>query len=331
MLPAAIRAVTIRAPGGPEVLEMATLPCPRPGPGQVLIAVAAAGVNRPDISQRVGTYPVPADASPIPGLEVAGHVLAIGAGVAGVAPGDAVCALVHGGGYASHALAEAGQVLPVPAGLSLSEAAALPEVAFTVEYNLMMRAGLSSGETVLIHGGSSGIGAHAIQRARAAGARVIVTAGSVEKCDWCRRIGADLAINYRKQDFVAEALAVTGGRGVDVVLDMVGGGYADRNLKALAEDGRCALISLQGGRRVEMDLEPMLRRRLTMVGATLRPLPPARKAAIALRLRQEVWPLVAAGAIRPHIHATFPLGAAAEAHREMERGTHRGKIVLTLD
>lgn len=330
-LPHTIRAVTLTGAGGPEVLTLSDLPCPVPGPGQVLIAVAAAGINRPDISQRQGRYPVPADASPVLGLEVAGRIAALGPDVRGLTLGAPVCALVHGGGYASHALADAGTVMPVPDGISLTQAAALPEVALTVELNMIQRAGLQPGETVLIHGGSSGIGSHAIARARAIGAQVIVTAGSDDKCAYCLGQGADLAVNYRNADFVVAAQGFTQGRGVDVVLDMVGGSYVSRNLRALAADGRYALISLQGGREVTADLEPLLRRRLSLIGSTLRPLPPARKAQLARDVVRDVWPLVAAGQVRPHIFRSFPLDQVVQAHRLMESGAHMGKIVLTIE
>ncbi|WP_372605116.1 NAD(P)H-quinone oxidoreductase [Actibacterium sp.] len=325
-----MRAVTLTGTGGPEVMQVSTLPIPRPGPGQVLIAVQAAGVNRPDISQRQGRYPVPADASPIPGLEVAGTIAALGDGVEGFIPEQPVCALVHGGGYATHALADAGTTLPLPAPLSMIEAAALPEVALTVEFNVVQRAGLQAGDWVLIHGGSSGIGSHAVERARALGARVIVTAGSDQKCGYCTGLGAEAAINYKTTDFVQAVRDVTGGHGADVVLDMVGGPYVTRNLQALADDGRYAVISLQGGREITADFEPLLRRRLSIIGSTLRPLPPARKAALARDVVRDVWPLIAAGKIRPQIYQSFPLDRVADAHRLMESGAHQGKIVLTM-
>lgn len=320
-----MQAIRCRTPGGPEVLEQVTLPVPLPGPGQVLIEVHAAGVNRPDIAQRRGTYPVPADADPTLGLEVAGVVRAGPDALVG----RRVAALVHGGGYAEWAVAPAAQLLLLPDEVGFVEGAALPEVAMTVEYNLIERAALRPGESVLIHGGSSGIGSHAIQRARAVGARVFATAGSEDKCAWCRDLGAE-AINYRQQDFVAAVLAATGGRGVDVVLDMVGGDYTGRNLRAMAPDGRCAVISLQGGAVVTVDLEPLLRRRLMLVGATLRPLPAPEKARIAAQVRAAVLPLVAAGAIRSTVTAVLPLGAVAQAHRLLESGGHMGKIVLRL-
>ncbi|MCC0076540.1 MAG: NAD(P)H-quinone oxidoreductase [Rhodobacter sp.] len=330
MIPAEMRAVGLNGAGGPEVLVPVTLPVPHPGAGQVLIRVQAAGVNRPDIAQREGRYPVPADASPIPGLEVAGRIAVLGDGVSDWAVGDAVCALVHGGGYADYAVADAGTVLPVPEGLDMAMAAALPEVVLTVEVNMIQRAGLTSGETVLIHGGSSGIGSHAIERALAQGATPIVTVGTEAKADWCRALGAALAINYRTQDFEAEVRAFTQGRGVDVVLDMVGGPYVARNLRSLALDGRYALISLQGGRDVQASFEPVLRNRLTITGSTLRPLPPARKAVLTTEVRRTVWPMIAAGAIRPRLSHRFPLEQAADAHRAMESPDHRGKIVLDV-
>ncbi len=322
-----MRAIRCPVPGGPEALELQTVPVPRPGKGQVLIRVRAAGVNRPDISQRRGTYPVPPDADPTLGLEVAGTIEAVGEGVE-LGIGERVCSLVHGGGYADFAVAEADQIIPLPDEIDFVTAAALPEVAMTVEYNLVERAGLKADEWVLIHGGSSGIGSHAIQRARTVGANVIVTAGSEEKCGYCRDIGADVAINYRETDFVDAVLAATGGRGVDVVLDMVGGSYVDRNLKVMALDGRCAIISLQDGRQISADFEPLLRRRLTLVGSTLRPLPKAEKGRIAANVARTVLPLVTQRIIRPHIHHTFPLEQAANAHVSMESNSNMGKIVL---
>lgn len=330
-LPENMRAVALKGHGGPEVLAVERQPLPTPGPGQVLIQVAAAGVNRPDIAQREGRYPVPADASPIPGLEVAGEVVALGDGVTDLSLGDAVCALVHGGGYAEFAVADCGTTMRVPAGLDLVTAATLPEVALTVEINMIQRAGLSAGESVLIHGGSSGIGTHAIQRARTAGAsEIFVTVGSAAKADWCLSQGATQAINYREEDFAARVAEVTEGRGVDVILDMVGGSYVSRNLASLAADGRCAVISLQAGREVTADLEPLLRRRLTMTGSTLRPLPPARKAQLAADVVRDVWPLIEGGAIKPAVTQRFDLDAVQDAHRAMEGPDHRGKIVLTI-
>lgn len=325
-----MRAVAIREPGGPEVLEPVEAEMPIIGPGEILVAVRAAGVNRPDIAQRLGRYPVPADASPLPGLEIAGTVAALGEGVSGFDMGEAVMSLTHGGGYANYCAVDARHALKMPDRLGFAEAAALPEVSYTVEFNMIMRAGLSGGETVLIHGGSSGIGSYAIARARTLGAVPIVTAGSDEKCAYCLAQGAQHAINYRTTDWQQQVMAQTGGRGVNVILDMVAGDYTNRNLDCLADDGRYALIALQGGREVTVDLNSVLRRRLTLTGSTLRPLPPHRKALIADRLRDSVLPLMAKGRLRPHIHATFPLEQAAAAHRMMEEGAHMGKIVLLV-
>ncbi|MDQ0559105.1 putative PIG3 family NAD(P)H quinone oxidoreductase [Rhizobium mesoamericanum] len=310
-------------------MEILRLPVPVPAARQVLIKVHAAGVNRPDISQRRGTYPVPPDANPTLGLEVAGTVEAVGDGVA-LKPGQRACSLVHGGGYADYAIAEADQVIVLPEEIDFITAAALPEVAMTVEYNLVERAALKPSEWVLIHGGSSGIGSHAIQRAKAMGANVAVTAGSDEKCAYCQTIGADVTINYRSVDFVEAISEATKGRGVDVVLDMVGGDYIDRNLKAMAPDGRCAIISLQGGRKITADLEPLLRRRLTLVGSTLRPLSKAEKCRIARLVSRDVLPLVAAKKIRSSVGTTFPLEQVADAHRLLESGVTVGKIVLSV-
>jgi NADPH2:quinone reductase len=295
----------------------------------VLVRVAAAGVNRPDCAQRAGTYPVPADASPLPGLEVAGEVVALGEGVPRWQTGAHVVALTHGGGYAGYVAVDARHCLPWPQGLTAVEAAALPEVAFTVEFNLMMRAGLAHGETVLIHGGASGIGSHAIQRARAAGARVLATGGSDAKLAHIRAMGADHAISYRG-DWVAEVQAIVGRDGVDVVLDMVAGDYVARNLSLLARDGRYALIALLGGARAEVNMGTILRKAITLVGSTLRPQPPGVKARIAAEVEAQVWPHIAAGGIRPHVFATFPLARAGEAHALMESGAHMGKIVLEV-
>ncbi|MDL2406783.1 NAD(P)H-quinone oxidoreductase [Rhizobium calliandrae] len=323
-----MRAVRSPVPGGPEAMVIERLPLPVPAAGQVLIKVQAAGVNRPDISQRRGTYPVPPDANPTLGLEVAGTVESVGDGV-GLKPGQRVCSLVHGGGYADYAIAEGDQIIALPDEIDFITAAALPEVAMTVEFNLVERAALKRNDWVLIHGGSSGIGSHAIQRAKAMGASVAVTAGSDEKCGYCQTLGADLAINYRKVDFVDAVEEATRGRGVDVVLDMVGGDYIDRNLKAMAPDGRCAIISLQGGRKISADMEPLLRRRLTLVGSTLRPLSKAEKARIAKLVSCDVLPLVANNCIRSSVGATFPLERVEDAHRLLESGATMGKIVLT--
>lgn len=330
-----MRVIEIREPGGPDVLQAAERPTPSPGPGEVLIAVAAAGVNRPDVMQRQGKYPPPAGASDVPGLEVAGTITTLGAGAEGPdgrrwREGDRVCALVAGGGYASHCVAPGPQCLPVPAGLDWATAAALPETFFTVWTNLFDRGRLSAGESVLIHGGTSGIGTTAIQLARAFGARVVATAGSVEKCRACERLGAERAVNYRDADFVEAARAATAGRGVDVILDIVGGDYLARNLEALAVDGRLVVIGLIGGAKAPLDLRPVLQKRLTITGSTLRPRAVSEKGAIARVLLDRVWPLIESGAVRPVIHQTFPLERAADAHRLLESSVHVGKIVLEV-
>jgi len=329
-----VRVIEIEAPGGPEVLRIAERPAPEPGPGEVLIAVAAAGVNRPDIIQRTGRYPPPPGASDIPGLEVAGTIAAVGPAAtdsARWAVGDRVMALLTGGGYAEMAVAPAGQCLPIPGGLSMVEAAAMPETFFTVWSNVVDRGRLRAGETLLVHGGSSGIGTTAIQMARALGARVLVTAGTEAKCAACLTLGAERAINYRTEDFVDVARDCTDGRGVDLILDMVGGDYLPRNVQALAEDGRLVQIALLGGARAELDLGRLMRHRLTLTGSTLRPRPVAFKARIAASLEAQVWPLVVSGRVRPVIQATFPLERAADAHRALEQGDHVGKIVLVVD
>jgi len=328
-LPETMTAVAIREPGGPEVLTVVERPVPRPGPGEVLIRVAAAGVNRPDVFQRRGGYPPPAGASDLPGLEIAGEIAALGPGVSGHAIGDAVAALVSGGGYAGFALAPAGSALPVPAGLSMVEAAALPETVFTVWHNVFERGRLDPGETLLVHGGSSGIGTTAIQLGVARGARVLATAGSPEKCAACVRLGASRAIDYRREDFVAATLEATDGKGADVILDMVGGDYVPRNIAAAAVDGRIVQIAFLGGSRVEADFQRLMVKRLTWTGSTLRARPDEFKARLAAEVRRHVWPLVESGAMRPVIDRTFPLAAADEAHRRMESSAHVGKIVLT--
>ncbi|MFQ5775436.1 MAG: NAD(P)H-quinone oxidoreductase [Kiloniellaceae bacterium] len=328
--PETMTAIEIRAPGGPEVLVPTTRPVPRPGEGEVLIEVAAAGVNRPDVLQRQGKYPPPPGASDIPGLEIAGRVAALGPGASGPNEGDQVTALVTGGGYAEYCAAPATQCLPVPAGLGAVEAAAMPETFFTVWTNVFDRGRLRAGETFLVHGGSSGIGTTAIQLARAFGARVFATAGSPEKCKACADLGAERAIDYREEDFVAAVKEATGGAGVDVVLDMVGGDYIARNIAALAPEGRLCHIAFLGGSRAEVDFLPVMLKRLTITGSTLRARSVAFKGAIARDLEEKVWPLVAAGKVRPVVHATFPLARAAEAHRLMESSAHIGKIVLTL-
>jgi putative PIG3 family NAD(P)H quinone oxidoreductase len=327
-LPDFMTAVEISAPGGPEVLKPVRLPLPMPGAGEVLIRVAAAGVNRPDVIQRKGFYPPPPGASPLPGLEVAGTVAALGPDVTSPALGDQVTALLSGGGYAEYAVAPAGQCLPVPKGLSLTEAASLPETFFTVWSNLFDRAHLASGETLLVHGGTSGIGITAIQLGRAFGARVFATAGTVEKCTACLALGAARAIDYRQEDFVEAVMTETEGRGVDVILDMVGGDYVARNITAAAPDGRIVQIAFLGGTKVSLDLMALMRNRLTLTGSTLRPRSVAFKSAIARQLRDKVWPLIAGGEIRPMVDSTFPLADAAGAHARMESSTHIGKIVL---
>jgi putative PIG3 family NAD(P)H quinone oxidoreductase len=322
--------VEIASPGAPEVLQLVERPDPRPGPGEVLIAVAAAGVNRPDVLQRRGHYPPPPGASDIPGLEVAGMIAAIGDDVAEWKVGDQVCALVSGGGYATLCAAPAPQCLPVPASLDLVAAAAIPETFFTVWTNVFDRGRLTHGETALFHGGSSGIGTTAIQLAAVRGARVFATAGSDEKCRACERLGAERAVNYRKEDFVAAIKELTAGRGVDLILDIVGAEYFARNIAALAINGRLVEIGFMGGKvSATIDLGDLLRRRLTVTGSSLRPRSVQEKGQIATALRRDVWPLLESGKVSPVIYRTFPLAEAAEAHRLMESGEHIGKIVLT--
>ncbi|MES2182940.1 MAG: NAD(P)H-quinone oxidoreductase [Pseudomonadota bacterium] len=327
-----MRAVEITSYGAPEVLKAGERPMPVAGVGEVLIRVAASGVNRPDVLQRKGHYPVPPGGSDIPGLEVAGVIESGDAAAmdkAGLKVGDRVCALLAGGGYAQYVNAPVEQCLPAPAVFSDVEAASLPETYFTVWSNVFMRGRLQAGETLLVQGGASGIGVTAIQIAKAMGATVIVTAGTDDKCAACLQLGADHAINYKAQDFVEECKRITGGKGVDVVLDMVAGSYIGRELECMAEDGRIVLIAVQGGTQSEINAGLVLRRRLTITGSTLRPRPVAFKASIARELRERVWPLLDAGRIRPTIHATFPADKAAEAHALMESGAHIGKIVLT--
>jgi NADPH2:quinone reductase len=325
-----MRAIEITQPGGPEVLQ----PCERPMPelkaGEVLIRVIAAGVNRPDVFQRLGQYPVPPGASDLPGLEVAGEIVDGDLGNSGFKKGDLVCALVQGGGYAEYCAAPLAQCLPVPKGLSPLEAASLPETFFTVWSNVFQRAGLQPGETLLVQGGSSGIGVTAIQIAVAMGHRVFATAGSEDKCRACERLGAERAINYKTEDFSAVVKELTGGKGVDVILDMVGGDYLKREIACLADDGRIVLIALLGGARTEIDLGQVLRRRLSITGSTLRPRPVAFKAQIARELRERVWPLIEAGKIKPVIHQVFPLEQAAQAQALMESSAHVGKIMLEV-
>ncbi len=325
-----MRVVEITKPGPPEVLQIGERPGPVPGPGEVLIKVTAAGVNRPDVLQRLGKYPPPPGASDIPGLEVAGHIADRGEGVVEWQAGDAVCALLSGGGYAEYCVAPQLQCLRPPAGLLLRAAAGLPETFFTVWTNVFERGRLQKGETILIHGGSSGIGTTAIQLAHAFGARVLATAGSEEKCDACRRLGAEVAVNYRTTDFVAALKEATNGRGVDLILDMVAGDYVARNLDLLAADGRLVQIAFLKTSKVELDLMQVMRRRLTITGSTLRPRSPEEKGQIARALEQHVWPLIEAGRVKPLIHAEFPLAQAADAHRMMEAGEHIGKIILIV-
>jgi putative PIG3 family NAD(P)H quinone oxidoreductase len=323
-------AVEIRRVGGPEVLTLAERPVPVAGAGEVLIGVAAAGVNRPDVFQRQGTYAPPPGASDLPGLEVAGTILACGSGVTRWRVGDEVCALLAGGGYAAYAVAPEGQCLPRPQGCSMIEAAALPETFFTVWTNVFERGALRAGQSLLVHGGSSGIGTTAIQLGARAGATVYATAGTAAKCAACEALGATRAVNYRDEDFVAALREATGGRGVDVILDMVGGEYVARNLATLAEDGRLVQIAVLQGSRATVDAALVMRRRLTFTGSTLRPRPVADKARIASALEREVWPWLASGEVRPQIFRTLPLAHAAEAHALMESGVHIGKIVLTI-
>ncbi len=312
------------------VLKPAKLDRPTPSANQVLIKVSAAGVNRPDVMQRQGLYPSPADASDIPGLEVAGTIVALGDNVSHLHEGDKVCALVTGGGYAEYCLASAALSLPLPNGLSFTEAAALPETFFTVWSNVFDRARLQPGETLLVHGGSSGIGTTAIQLAKAFGANVIVTAGSQAKCDFCRQLGADAAIDYNEQDFVEEIKRLTGNKGADVILDMIGGDYFPRNLKCIADDGRLVQIAIQQGAKAEINLWSVMIKRITITGSTLRARDDAFKAAIAANLQQKVWPLLTSGKIKPVIHSTFALTEAALAHQLMESSQHIGKIILTV-
>ena len=329
-LPAEMRAIEIKQPGGPEVLVPTRRPLPKPGPDEVLIKVAAAGVNRPDVLQRQGAYAPPPGASDLPGLEVAGEIVAVASAGGRWSRGDKVTALVAGGGYAEYCAAPAVQCLPVPGNLDLVHAAALPETFFTVWTNVFERGRLASGESFLVHGGSSGIGTTAIQLAHHFGARVFTTAGSDEKCYKCKELGANLAINYRTQDFVQAINDATGAKGVDVILDMVGGDYITRNLQCLAVEGRLVQIAFLKGPKAEINFAPLMVKRQTITGSTLRPRSVAEKGAIARALEAKVWPLLAKGQVAPLLHATFPLDQAAEAHRLMESSAHLGKIVLTI-
>lgn len=323
-----MRAVEIRTPGGPDVLTLVERPDPVPSEGEVLIAVEAAGVNRPDIMQRRGAYPPPPGASDLPGLEVAGTIASVGPGVRDWHVGDQVCALLAGGGYATRAVAPVQQCLPIPRGLDMVSAAAIPETFFTVWTNLFERARLRAGESVLIHGGTSGIGTTAIQLTAARGSRVFATAGSDEKCRASEKLGAERGINYRAEDFVEVVMTLTNGRGVDVILDMVGGPYVARNLSALATEGRLSQIAIMGGEAAPVDFRRLLVKRLTITGSTLRPRSPSEKGVIAEALHREVWPLLESGRVRPVIFKTFPLARATDAHRLMETSEHVGKIVL---
>jgi NADPH2:quinone reductase len=327
---ASMRVIQIEKPGGPEALRPAERARPEPKPHEILVKVAAAGVNRPDVLQRMGLYAVPPDASDLPGLEIAGEVVACGSTVKSWQVGDKVCALTHGGGYAEYCVTPEVQALPVPKGLSLVEAASLPETFFTVWSNVYDRGRLAPGETLLVQGGSSGIGVTAIQMAKATGNRVFATAGSEEKCAACVKLGADAAFNYKTQDFVAGVKAATGGKGVDVILDMAAGDFVPKELKALADDGRLVFIAFLRGMKTELDVNELMRRRLTLTGSTLRPRPIEFKGAIAASLRSRIWPLIDAGRIKPVIYRTFALEQAADAHRLMESSAHIGKIVLTL-
>jgi putative PIG3 family NAD(P)H quinone oxidoreductase len=327
-VPETMRAIEISQPGPPDVLKLTTRPVPKLRAGEVLIRVAAAGVNRPDVVQRMGFYPPPAGTTDIPGLEVAGDIVRVAPDLDAARLGEQVCALVAGGGYAEYVAAPLVQCLPVPDGLTLEEAAILPETFFTVYYNVIERGELKAGETLLIHGGSSGIGTTAILLGKAFGARVFVTAGSAQKCAACIALGADRAINYREEDFVKAVLAATDQRGVDVILDMVGGEYTSRNVMAAAPDGRIALIATQGGTQATIDLRTVLVRRLKIMGSTLRPQSVERKGRLAAALRERVWPLFRTRPLVPPLHARMPLAEAARAHALMESGQHVGKIVL---
>lgn len=329
-LAATMTAVEITQPGDPDVLQPCTTEVPAPGPQDVLIRVCAAGINRPDCLQRKGLYNVPADASIYPGLEVAGEVAACGADVTRWRPGDRVVALTHGGGYTEYCVANEGHCLPWPANLTSLEAAALPETCFTVQYNLLTRVALSGGDTLLVHGGSSGIGTTAIQVAKALGATTLVTAGSDEKCAFCIGIGADHAINYRAGNWLDAAQAITDGRGVDVVLDMVAGPYVEQNLQILAPDGRYSMIAFLLGPKAEVNFVHVLSKRLTVTGSLLRPQTTAQKAAIARDCEVTMWPMIERGELKPVIHASFPLSEAAKAHELMESSRHMGKIVLEV-
>ncbi|MGC0383836.1 NAD(P)H-quinone oxidoreductase [Streptomyces sp. SAI-129] len=323
-----MHAITIPEPGGPDALVWAEVPDPRPGEGEVLVEVAASAVNRADIMQRQGFYDPPPGSSPYPGLECSGRVAALGPGVSGWAVGDEVCALLAGGGYAEKVVVPAGQLLPVPQGVGLKEAAALPEVVCTVWSNVFMVAHLRPGETLLVHGGSSGIGTMAIQLAKAVGAKIAVTAGTKEKLERCAELGADVLVNYREQDFVAEVKDATGGAGADVILDNMGAKYLDRNVQALAVNGRLAIIGMQGGRKGELDIGTLLAKRAAVTATSLRARPLEEKAAIVAAVREHVWPLLAGGHVRPVVDREMPMSEAAEGHRLVEESGHIGKVLL---
>jgi NADPH:quinone reductase len=329
-VPSDMKAIEIAAPGGPEQLRMTTRPVPSCAAGEVLVRVAAAGVNRPDVMQRQGRYPPPPGASDLPGLEIAGEIAAVGTGVSGLSAGDRVLALLPGGGYAEYAIAAAPLCLPVPDGVTMIEAAAIPETYFTVWTNLFQRGGCKNGDIVLIHGGTSGIGTTAIQLASAFGARVYATAGSPDKCRACERLGAVRGIDYKTEDFVEVIRGATEGKGVDLILDMVAGSYVARNIEAAAMEGRIVTISLLGGAKAEINMSPIMQKRLTLTGSTLRARTVAQKAIVAEAVRKNVWPLLTAGRAKPVIHASFPLAQASAAHTLMESSQHIGKIVLTM-
>lgn len=329
-IPEQMTAIAIDAPGGPEVLVPRQMPVAQPGPGEVLIKVAFAGVNRPDVAQRAGSYPAPPDASPLPGLEVSGSVALLGEGVTDLLPGMRVCALVAGGGYAQYCIADARQCLPVPESLGLADAAAIPETLFTVWHNVFERGWASEGETLLVHGGTSGIGTMAIMLGKLFGLTVIVTCGGAAKCARALEIGADHAIDYKAQDFVVEVARITGGKGVNLVLDMISGDYVPRNLKCLTEDGRHVSIAVLGGAKAELNMGVIMSRRYTLTGSTLRPRSKDFKRLLAQEIAAQVWPLVERGELRPVIDTRFPLEQASEAHRRMEAGDHVGKIVLEV-
>jgi putative PIG3 family NAD(P)H quinone oxidoreductase len=329
--PQTMTCIAIKECGGPEMLQPKTRPTPQPKAGEILVKVHAAGVNRPDVSQRLGKYPPPPGASDLPGLEIAGEVALVGEGVSRWKVGDKVCALAHGGGYAEYCIVHETHALPIPTGFSMIEAAAVPETFFTVWVNAFMTGKLSAGETALVHGGSSGIGTTAIMLAKATGAKIIVTAGSDDKCAACEKIGADLAINYRTKDFVAEVKTFTGDKGVNLVLDMVGGPYVQRNMECAGMDARLVQIAYQQGYKIaDFDMRPISAKRLVMTGSTLRPRTVEQKAAIADSLRERVWPLLNEGKIRPIIDSIYPLAEASKAHARMETSAHVGKIVLTV-